>query len=84
MAYTILMSCPIFLTIKLHQQYDIPKYLGNTYLGNKTIAYHSSFGCPFTCSFCAVVPIYNARWKGKSAANIYREIKYLKENFWRR
>jgi radical SAM superfamily enzyme YgiQ (UPF0313 family) len=72
---------PDFPYEKLHQQYDIPKYLGKTYLGNKTIAYHSSFGCPFTCSFCAVVPIYNARWKGKSAANIYREIKFLKENY---
>ena len=72
---------PDFPYQKLHQFYDIPKYLGKTYLGNKTIAYHSSFGCPFTCSFCAVVPIYNARWKGKSAANIYHEIKYLKDNF---
>jgi radical SAM superfamily enzyme YgiQ (UPF0313 family) len=34
-------------------------------------------GCPFTCSFCAVVPIYNARWKGKSASLIYKDIKYL-------
>ena len=48
-----------------------------TFLGKKTAAYHSSFGCPFTCSFCAVVPIYNARWKGKSAANIYQDVKYL-------
>jgi radical SAM superfamily enzyme YgiQ (UPF0313 family) len=72
---------PDFPYQKLHEQYDIPKYLGKTYLGNRTIAYHSSFGCPFTCSFCAVVPIYNARWKGKSAANIFREIKYLKDNF---
>jgi radical SAM superfamily enzyme YgiQ (UPF0313 family) len=72
---------PDFPYQKLHEQYDIPKYLGKTYLGNKTIAYHSSFGCPFTCSFCAVVPIYNARWKGKSATNIFREIKYLKDNF---
>jgi radical SAM superfamily enzyme YgiQ (UPF0313 family) len=66
---------------KLHRMYDIPRYLGKTYLGKKTIAYHSSFGCPFTCSFCAVVPIYNARWKGKSAQNIYREIKFLKDNY---
>jgi radical SAM superfamily enzyme YgiQ (UPF0313 family) len=72
---------PDFPYTKLHKLYDIPKYLGKTYLGGKTIAYHSSFGCPFTCSFCAVVPIYNARWKGKSASNIYREIKYLKDNF---
>lgn len=65
----------------LNQFYDIKRYLGKTYLGTRTIAYHSSFGCPFTCSFCAVVPIYNARWKGKSAENIYKDIKYLKETF---
>ncbi len=66
---------------KLNASYDLKKYLGKTYLGTKTIAYHSSFGCPFTCSFCAVVPIYNARWKGRSAEKIYHDIKYLKENF---
>jgi radical SAM superfamily enzyme YgiQ (UPF0313 family) len=66
---------------KLNSFYPVQKYLGKTYLGTKTIAYHSSFGCPFTCSFCAVVPIYNARWKGKSAALIYKDIKYLKEKF---
>ncbi len=64
---------------KLNSFYPLRKYLGKTYLGSKTIAYHSSMGCPFKCSFCAVVPIYNARWKGKSAENIYKDIKYLKE-----
>ena len=66
---------------KLNSFYPVQRYLGKTYLGTKTIAYHSSFGCPFTCSFCAVVPIYNARWKGKSASLIYRDVKYLKEKF---
>ena len=66
---------------KLNRQYPLRRYLGKTYLGSKTIAYHSSFGCPFTCSFCAVVPIYKARWRGKSAANIYKDILFLKENF---
>lgn len=70
---------PAFNYEKLNQFYPIRRYLGKTYLGTKTIAYHSSFGCPFTCSFCAVVPIYNARWKGRSAENIYKDIKYLKE-----
>ena len=65
----------------LNRFYPIKKYLGKTYLGSKTIAYHSSFGCPFKCSFCAVVPIYNARWKGKSAQLIYNDIKHLKDNF---
>lgn len=66
---------------KLNSFYPLKKYLGKTYLGTKTIAYHSSFGCPFTCSFCAVVPIYTARWKGKSAEGIYKDIKYLKDHF---
>jgi anaerobic magnesium-protoporphyrin IX monomethyl ester cyclase len=62
---------------RLHNIYPLRNYLGRTFLGKKTASYHSSMGCPFTCSFCAVVPIYNARWKGKSAELIYRDIKYL-------
>ncbi|HEY0679400.1 MAG TPA: radical SAM protein [Chitinophagaceae bacterium] len=66
---------------RLNSFYPLKRYLGKTYLGSRTIAYHSSVGCPFKCSFCAVVPIYNARWKGKSAHLIYKDIKYLKEQF---
>ncbi|MCK7529490.1 MAG: hypothetical protein MZV64_74020 [Ignavibacteriales bacterium] len=67
---------------KLNDFYPIKNYLGKTFLGTKTAAYHSSVGCPFTCSFCAVVPIYEARWKGKSAPLIYKDIKYLKDTVW--
>ena len=66
---------------KLHEFYSIEKYLGKTYLGNKTLAYHSSIGCPFTCSFCAVVPIYEAKWKAKSAATMYKDIRYIKDKW---
>ncbi len=66
---------------RLNSFYPIRRYLGKTYLGTKTIAYHSSVGCPFKCSFCAVVPIYNARWRGRSAQLIYNDIKFLKEKF---
>lgn len=65
----------------LNTFYPLRLYLGKTYLGTKTIAYHSSMGCPFKCSFCAVVPIYNARWRGKSAQLAYKDIRYLKDNF---
>lgn len=61
----------------LEKYYPLSRYLGKTFLGMRTAAYHSSMGCPFTCSFCAVVPIYKARWKGKSADLIYKDIKYL-------
>src|SRR5450432_331381 len=66
---------------KLSSFYPMEKYLGKTYLGQKTIAYHSSIGCPFTCSFCAVVPIYEARWKAKSAQTIYNDIKYIRDKW---
>jgi len=66
---------------KLNNFYPIEKFLGKTYLGEKTLAYHSSIGCPFTCSFCAVVPIYEARWKAKSAQTIYGDIKFIKEKW---
>lgn len=65
----------------LNQFYPIDKYLGKTFLGRKTAAYHSSVGCPFTCSFCAVVPIFEARWKGKLAQNIFNDLMYLKERY---
>lgn len=67
---------------KLNRKYSISKhYLGKTYLGKKTLAYHSSIGCPFTCSFCAVVPTYEARWKAKSASQVYKDIKFVKEKW---
>lgn len=66
---------------KLGTFYPMKKYLGKTYLGNHTMAYHSSIGCPFTCSFCAVVPIYEARWKAKSAQRVYADVKYMKDKW---
>jgi radical SAM superfamily enzyme YgiQ (UPF0313 family) len=64
---------------KLYIIYSIDKYVGITYLRNKTLAYHFIMGCLFTCSFYAVMPVYEARWKGKSAFLIYRDIKYIKD-----
>jgi len=66
---------------KLDTHYPMVNYLGKTYLGNRTLAYHSSIGCPFTCSFCAVVPIYEARWKAKPADQVYMDIRYIKEKW---
>ena len=74
-------SLPALPYDKLANFYPITKYLGKTYLGEKTLAYHSSIGCPFTCSFCAVVPIYEARWKAKSAQTVYNDVKYIKDKW---
>ncbi|HCN82248.1 MAG TPA: radical SAM protein [Sphingobacteriaceae bacterium] len=74
-------SLPSLPYDKLDRIYPIEKYLGKTYLGELTLAYHSSIGCPFTCSFCSVVPIYEARWKAKSAELVYKDIKYIKDRW---
>lgn len=66
---------------RLNEKYPVKDYLARTFMGNKTLSYHSSFGCPFTCSFCAVVPIYNARWKGFTADRIMKDVTYFKEKY---
>ncbi len=66
---------------KLTTFYPMRQYVGKSILGKKTFAYHSSVGCPFTCAFCGVVPIYQARWKGRSAQKIYDDIKEVKEKY---
>ena len=30
-------------------------YVRSTFMGKRTLPHHSSYGCPFTCNFCAVV-----------------------------
>jgi anaerobic magnesium-protoporphyrin IX monomethyl ester cyclase len=66
---------------KLDRLYPVQTYLGRTYLGDKTLAYHSSVGCPFTCSFCAVVPIYEARWKAKPARQVFEDVLKIKHKW---
>ena len=66
---------------RLNEFYSLNGYLKRTFMGKKTAAYHASFGCPFTCSFCAVVPIYNARWRGKSAQTVFNDAKYLIDEY---
>lgn len=65
----------------LNSFYPVKNYLAKTFMGSKTLSYHSSMGCPFSCSFCAVVPIYNAKWKGMSANRIYEDVKYFKDKY---
>ena len=66
---------------KLDSFYSMQKYIGKSVLGSRTFAYHSSVGCPFKCAFCGVVPIYNARWRGRSAQKMYDDIKEVKDKY---
>jgi radical SAM superfamily enzyme YgiQ (UPF0313 family) len=46
---------------------DVDRYVRKTFLGSRTLGYHSSYGCPFFCNFCAVVNMVNGRWLPQSA-----------------
>ncbi len=52
-------------------------YIHPNYLGMRTVAHNSSFGCPFACSFCAVVAMSNRRWLAQSPARIESVVRRL-------
>ena len=53
------------------------RYIHKNYLGDRTMAHNSSFGCPFACSFCAVVAMSNRRWLAQSPARLERVMRHL-------
>lgn len=48
---------------------EVQQYVRPTFLGSRTLPFHSSYGCPFFCNFCAVVNMVNGRWLPLSAAH---------------
>jgi len=60
-----------------YHRVDMAHYIHANYLGRRTVAYNSSFGCPFACSFCAVVAMSNRRWLAQSPARMERALGHL-------
>lgn len=60
---------------------NIPPYLSRTMLGTRTISYHSSQGCPFTCSFCAVTKTYWGRWLPEKAERTVGTVRWLHDTY---
>jgi anaerobic magnesium-protoporphyrin IX monomethyl ester cyclase len=62
-----------------YERVEMERYIHPTYLGRRTVAHNSSFGCPFACSFCAVVAMSNRRWFAQSpqrlAGVVHRLVK---------
>jgi radical SAM superfamily enzyme YgiQ (UPF0313 family) len=46
-----------------HRLREPEKYIARTFLGRRTAVHQASFGCPFRCKFCGVVPMSGARQK---------------------
>lgn len=65
----------------LNTFYPLDKYIVKTFMGTRTTSYHSGMGCPFECNFCATVPMFNSRLSVQHLTDVYKNIKYLKDNF---
>jgi len=60
-----------------YERIDMRHYIHPTYLGQRTVAHNSSFGCPFACSFCAVVAMTNRRWLAQSPERMAKVLERL-------
>ena len=60
-----------------YHRVEMSDYIHANYLGARVVAYNSSFGCPFACSFCAVVAMANRRWIAESPQRMERTLRHL-------
>jgi anaerobic magnesium-protoporphyrin IX monomethyl ester cyclase len=60
---------------------DVAAYIGRSYLGQRVLSHHSSWGCPFSCAFCAVVPLAQKRWLAESADRVVQIMRFLKQRY---
>jgi radical SAM superfamily enzyme YgiQ (UPF0313 family) len=60
-----------------YHRIPMERYARSSFMGKRTLAHHSSYGCPFLCNFCAVVNMVGGRWLAQSAertANVTRRL----------
>ena len=64
-----------------YDRVEMPKYFHRHYLGARVGTHHSSYGCPFACSFCAVVGIANRKWVAESPDRVGAVLELQKTKF---
>ena len=57
------------------------KYILPTFLGRRTTVHQASIGCPFRCTFCGVVPIYQGRQRTEEPERTAAVLGYLKQRY---
>ncbi|MBX7046541.1 MAG: B12-binding domain-containing radical SAM protein [Ignavibacteria bacterium] len=57
---------------------DVKKYIrSDEKIGTQILNYVSSQGCPFECTFCSEVALYDRKWKSYGIDRILSDIEYL-------
>jgi phage gp46-like protein len=64
-----------------YHRIDLGRYIRKTFMGERTLPHHSSYGCPFFCNFCAVVNMVNGRWLSQSAERTANTARRLVETW---
>jgi radical SAM superfamily enzyme YgiQ (UPF0313 family) len=57
------------------------KYVAPTFLGRRTVVHQASIGCPFRCTFCGVVPIYQGRQRTEDPKRTAAVLEFLKDEY---
>jgi len=60
-----------------HHRLRTETYVRPTFLGSRTVSHHSSYGCPFTCGFCAVTRMAGGRWRAQSGSHLVKSVRAL-------
>jgi len=60
---------------------NAPNYILPTFLGNRTVVHQASIGCPFRCTFCGVVPIYQGRQRTEDPQRTADVLLFLKKKY---
>ena len=64
-----------------YHRVNMADYRGQSYLGKAVLSHHSSYGCPFACSFCAVVNMVKQRWLPENPARVESVLRTLTKDY---
>jgi anaerobic magnesium-protoporphyrin IX monomethyl ester cyclase len=55
------------------------RYLGRTFLGQRTSGYQAALGCRFRCTFCGVAAMFRGRTALPPAQRLKQDLRYLRD-----
>jgi radical SAM superfamily enzyme YgiQ (UPF0313 family) len=70
-----------FPWLPYHKLLNAEKYIVPTFLGRRTVVHQASIGCPFRCTFCGVVPIYQGRQRTEAPERTTAVLKHLQRRY---